>query len=277
MAEPTQKPVGDAKGSEARTQGEYETLEHGDGFPLVLFHGLMGEPANWAKIFPYLPNTCRAMALTFPFFEDEIPLKSIPAIRDYARGYLEETGIERAVLCGNSLGGHVSLHLALDIPERVAGLVLTGSSGLFEREMGAHRGANPPREWVYTKMCEIFFDKSIVTEPWVDAVCRVMEKRSCRRDLLSIAKSAKRDNLADRLRDVRCPSLLIWGRQDTITPPDVAEEFHSLLPNSTLAWVDRCGHAPMMERPDEFGRLVGRWLGQVSGLPEQLAERGTAD
>jgi pimeloyl-ACP methyl ester carboxylesterase len=241
---------------------EYETLEKGRGFPLVLLHGLMGDPANWAGVLPHLPSTCRAIALRFPFFQDTSDnhrLNTLPKIKEHARGYLDHAEIERSVLCGNSLGGHVALHLALEMPRRVAGLVLTGSSGLFERTVTGQRGANPPRQWLYDKMCEIFYDDAMVTEEMLDDVVDVVAQRRFARDLVRIAKSAKRDNLADRLGDVACPVLLIWGRQDKITPPEVAEEFRSRLPHCTLSWIDRCGHAPMMERPREFGRTLGKW------------------
>ena len=243
-------------------QQGFETVETGRGLPLVCLHGLMGEPGNWAGIFPYLPENCRAIALRIPFFDEEIRLTSVPTIQEYVHQYLDHAGIDRVVLCGNSLGGHVSLRLALEMPKRVAGLVLAGSSGLFERELGGHQGANPPPEWLREKISDIFYDSEMATDEMVNAVVQILSKRRCRRDLVSIAKSAKRDNLAGRLGDVRCPSLLVWGRQDEVTPPEVAEEFHALLPKSTLAWLHRCGYAPMMEYPDRFAAEIGPWWRQ---------------
>ena len=66
--------------------------------------------------------------------------------------------------------------------------------------------------------------------------------------------------------------LLIWGRLDTITPPEVAHEFHSLLPNSSLEWIDDCGHAPMIETPKEFGKIVSKWWRKVGPVERRLAE-----
>jgi pimeloyl-ACP methyl ester carboxylesterase len=66
--------------------------------------------------------------------------------------------------------------------------------------------------------------------------------------------------MAKDLPKMTMPVCLIWGKQDTVTPPNVAEEFHKLLPNSELYWIDKCGHAPMMEHPDEFNKLVEKWL-----------------
>ena len=240
---------------------DYETLEHGQGTPLVMLHGMMGAPENWTGTFPSLPDTCLAVALRFPFFEDGFRLDSVPEVTNYAQGYLDQAGFEHFVLCGNSLGGHVALDLALRLPERCAGLVLTGSSGLFERTFGTVV-TRPPRSWVQAKVRDIFFAEEHVTEEMVDMVWNIISERRNVRVLIQIAKSAKRDNVAERLKKITCPVLLVWGRQDQITPPEVAEEFHGFLPNSELVWVDDCGHAPMMEYPDAFGRIVSEWWGR---------------
>ena len=254
------------------TEQEYTTISRGRGFPMVVLHGLMGGEHNWRNAMRHLPKTCRRTALRLPFFENGHRLNTIPLIKDYVRGYLDHVGHPRLLLGGNSLGGHVSLHLAMDMPDRIAGLVLTGSSGLYEREMGRPQGANPSREWVYEKMCEIFFDPVNVTDEMVDGVLKVLSGRQYKRDLVSIAKSAKRDNLASRLPQVTCPVLLIWGRQDSVTPPEVADEFLSLLPKGKLEWIDDCGHAPMIERPKEFGKIVSKWWRRVGAAEQRLAE-----
>jgi pimeloyl-ACP methyl ester carboxylesterase len=238
--------------------------EAGHGLPLVVMHGLMGKCENWEGVLKYVPEGCRGIALHLPLFQEGgHQLDSIETIRDFARSYLDSEGFDRVVLGGNSLGGHIALHLALEMPHRVEGLVLTGSSGLFEREVTGSRGANPPRTWVREKMCEIFYEEEMVTDELVDDVCGVIAHRRSTRDLVRIAKSAKRDNLAQRLGEIRCPTLLVWGRQDEVTPPSVAREFHELLHQSQLEWIDRCGHAPMMERPYEFAEILNRWWKQV--------------
>jgi pimeloyl-ACP methyl ester carboxylesterase len=242
-----------------RRTGQFQTIECGSGRPLVMLHGMMGAPENWRRVFPHLPKACHARALRFPFFEDKTSPNKVPTTTAYVRDYLDAAGLDRVVLAGNSLGGHVALHLALEMPQRVAGLILTASSGLFERQITGHQGANPSRQWYHDKMCEIFYDPALVTDKLVDDVVALLQSRQVRRDLVSIAKSAKRDNLADRLGEIRCPVLLIWGRQDEITPPEVAEEFHEKLADSELVWLDRCRHAPMMEHPREFGQFVSAW------------------
>lgn len=236
----------------------YQTLEHGRGVPLVMLHGMMGWPENWQGLFPYLPPDCRAIALRFPFFQEGLELSNVPAITAYAAEFLNDLNADRVVLCGNSLGGHVALDLAQRMPDRVRGLVLTGSSGLFEQTFGTV-SPHPSREWMCEKMREIFYDTSHVSDELVDRVIKIISVRWNVRNIVRIAKSAKRDNVADRLGHIRCPSLLVWGRQDRVTPPDVAGEFARGLSNCELVWVDKCGHAPMMEHPRIFAEALGRW------------------
>ena len=75
-----------------------------------------------------------------------------------------------------------------------------------------------------------------------------------------MAKSAIRHNMANELPKMNTPTAIIWGKQDSVTPPNVAEEFNTLLPDSNLYWIDKCGHAPMMEHPEEFNTTLQQWL-----------------
>jgi pimeloyl-ACP methyl ester carboxylesterase len=254
------------------SKNEYTALEHGCGIPLVMLHGMMGRPQNWAPLFEHLPADCRAIALRFPFFDDGVALRTVEAVEGYLLGFLDAWGLQEAVLCGNSLGGHVGLDLAARLPARVRGLVLTGSGGLFERSFG-HVSSHPPRQWVYDRIREIFHEESHVTDELVDEVVRLIAIRRNTRDLVAIARSAKRDNVSDRLGRIACPALLVWGRQDRITPPDVAEEMTRLIPRSELVWLEECGHAPMIERPREFGQAVGRWWERNISSPPRGSQK----
>ena len=227
--------------------------------PLVLLHGIFGGLSNWEGIIPFLPPTCQPIPLELPFFSEEKDLSSVTAVIEYVQSFIDKEGLKSMVLLGNSIGGHIAARLALDNPQSIKGLILTGSSGLFERSFTKIPGARPDRSWVREKACEVFFDSVHVTEKMVDEIMTTINDRKKARKLLQLAKSAKRDNIADRLKLIQCPTLLIWGKQDLITPPEVAEQFHSLLPNSEIAWIDSCGHAPMMECPKEFTKHLISW------------------
>ena len=115
-------------------------------------------------------------------------------------------------------------------------------------------------DYIKTKTEEVFYDPKVATKDLVDRVFKITNKRDTIIRLLAFAKSAIRHNMAEDLPKMKLPACLIWGKEDKVTPPHVAEEFHSLLPNSSLFWVEKCGHAPMWEHPKEFSEIVLKWL-----------------
>ena len=116
-----------------REDPEFRWLERGAGEPVVLLHGLMGQMHHWDAALEAVGDGYRAIAPTLPVFHPDLREATVGALGRYVLRFLDALDIQRAVLGGNSLGGHVALRLALEHPDRVSGLVLTGSSGLFER------------------------------------------------------------------------------------------------------------------------------------------------
>jgi len=239
---------------------EFRWLERGEGEAVVLLHGLMGEMDHWEPTLDALGDRYRVMAPLLPIFDPLLAEPSITELADHVVRLLDQLDTARAVVGGNSLGGHVALTLALRWPARVSGLILTGSSGLFERGFSRNVPHVPSAEFVRTKMEEIFYDPSLVTPAWVEAVRRVVTTRATALRVLQFARAARRDNLEARLPDVAAPTLLVWGKDDRVTPIDVAERFHALIPGSELVYITNCGHAPMLEHPATFSQIVGDWL-----------------
>jgi len=239
---------------------EFRWLERGEGEPVVLLHGLMGRMDHWEAALEHLGDRCRPMALSLPIFDARLGDVSISGLARHVARFLDALDIPRAVVGGNSLGGHVALELALSCPQRVSGLILAGSSGLFER--GFTRGVprRPTGEYVRAKLEEIVYDRALVTPGWVESVREIANTRACALRIVRFAKAAKRDSIAERLAALKLPALLVWGMNDAITPPDVARRFNALIAESQLWFLARCGHVPMVERPEPFNRVVSDWL-----------------
>jgi len=161
---------------------------------------------------------------------------------------------------GNSLGGHIGLLYTKLFPSKVKGLIITGSSGLYENAMGDGYPKRGDYNYIKTKSEEVFYDPNVATKEIVDDVYATVNDRNKLIKTLAIAKSAIRHNMAKDLPNMKTPTAIIWGAQDCVTPPNVAEEFNKLLPQSTLYWIDKCGHAPMMEHPDRFNEITEEWL-----------------
>jgi pimeloyl-ACP methyl ester carboxylesterase len=241
-------------------QVRFRWLEHGDGEPVVLLHGLLGQMHHWDEVLDVVGGSCRAIAPTLPIFDDDLPDVSITELARWVVRFLDALGLGRVVLGGNSLGGHVALVTALACPARVTGLILTGSSGLFERTFTRGVPHRPSTAYVRQKMEEVFYDGGLVTPEWVEAVRQTVTTPATALRVLRFARAARRDSIEARLGTIAVPTLLVWGAEDRITPPAVAERFAALIPGARLVFLRRCGHAPMLEQPIAFGAVVRAWL-----------------
>ena len=243
-------------------EGGFNYIENGEGRPIIILHGLMGGLSNFKGVYDYLPSE------KYKVIIPELPVDSTPILKtnvatfsNFVFEFIQYKNLKDVVLLGNSLGGHVALLFARDYPELVSGLIITGSSGLYEKSMigdGYPKRGN--YEYIRTKTEEVFYDPKIATKEIVDDVFASVNDREKLIKTLSLAKSAIRHNMANDLPKMNTNTLIIWGKQDSVTPPNVAEDFNKLLPNSDLSWVDKCGHAPMMEHPNDFNKIMEDWL-----------------
>jgi pimeloyl-ACP methyl ester carboxylesterase len=145
-------------------------------------------------------------------------------------------------------------------PEKIKSLTLTGSSGLFESAMGDTYPKRGDYEYIKNKTALTFYDPAMATKELVDEVFEITNSRIKVIKIIALAKSAIRNNLGEELSQIKQPTCLIWGKNDTVTPPFVGEEFKKLIPNSELHFIDKCGHAPMMEVPKEFNIILEKFL-----------------
>ncbi|APG65253.1 alpha/beta hydrolase [Tenacibaculum todarodis] len=244
-----------------KTEGKFTYAEAGEGRAIIVLHGLMGALSNFGDTFDHFSK--KGYKVIIP----ELPLYTLPLLKtnvknlaSFLHDFIEHKNLEDVVLLGNSLGGHIALYYIKQYPKDVAGLVLTGSSGLYENSMGNNYPRRGDKEFVANKTREVFYDPAVATEELIDEVYDVINDRNTLLKTLAIAKSAVRHNMAKDLPNMKQPTCLIWGKQDSVTPPEVANDFHRHLPDSDLFWIDKCGHAAMMERPEEFNQVLENWL-----------------
>ena len=241
----------------------FKYIEAGKGETLVLLHGLMGELSNWEGVIEHFKDRYHVVVPILPIYELPILTLGVKALSRYVHRFLKYKNLNQVVLIGNSLGGHVGLVFTVAHQEFVKALVLTGSSGLYENAFG---GSFPRREsydYIKEKVEFTFYDPATATKELVDDVFKTVNDRSRVLRILTMAKSAIRHNMAKELSKITIPVSLIWGRDDKVTPPEVAEEFYELLPNSELNWVDKCGHAAMMEHPEIFNEFLDKFLDRI--------------
>jgi 2-hydroxy-6-oxonona-2,4-dienedioate hydrolase len=244
---------------EIKTLGKFKYVEQGEGAPLVLLHGLFGALSNFKDLFEHFSKTHKVIIPMLPLFDMGLDT-GVGALAKYIQKFIEVREFDKVHLLGNSLGGHVGLLYTLSNQHKVKTLILTGSSGLFENGMGETYPKRGDYEFIRKKTELTFYNPNVATKELVDEVYSIVNNRLKAIKIIALAKSAIRNNLNNELKSITVPTCLIWGKNDTITPPLVAEEFKSLLPNSELHWIDECGHAPMMEQPEAFNKVLAAFL-----------------
>ncbi len=244
---------------------KFNYIEAGSGHPMILLHGLMGGLSNFEDTINFFSDR------GYHVFVPELPIYDLPVlntnlttIAKFVIKFIEDQEIKEPVtIVGNSMGGHVGLILTLARPDLVKNLVLTGSSGLYERTFGDSFPRKSDKNYIRKKTEEVFYDPNIATDELVDEVFGVVNDRMKGIKTVMLARSAIKHNMLNDLPKITCPTCLIWGKQDNVTPPDVAEDMHKFIPNSELYWIEKCGHAAMMEKPKEFNEILYAWLQKV--------------
>ena len=249
-----------------KKEGKFNYSEIGEGRPIIILHGLMGGLSNFDGVIKtFSQNGYKLVLPQLPIYSQSLLNTNVKSFSKFLKEFIAFKNYKDVILLGNSLGGHIGLYYTKHFAERVAGLVITGSSGLYESAMGSGYTKRSDYSVIKAKAEEVFYDPAVATKEIVDDVFATVNDRDKLVKILAIAKSAIRHNMAKDLPKMTTPTCIIWGKNDIVTPPNVAEEFHSLLPNSELYWIDKCGHAPMMEYPKRFNEILFEWL-EKTGL-----------
>ncbi len=255
--------------------------------PIVFLHGLVGLNEHWEDVVLRLKRDggkARSVLLEMPLLglrgdDCSIDGASHLAIRFlesyFSReqampaGYVPLDGaktaaVKKPILLGNSFGGHVALRIALERPDLIGGLVLAGASGLIEKSMVSDIQIKPSREWLERKIGELFFDpKKNMNQADVDRAHAVLTDRHSARAMIKLSRSARRNHLGDEIHRISVPTLVLWGRQDIVTPVEAAQEFYEKIKGSQIRWFENCGHAPMIEAADPFAAALAAFVERV--------------
>ncbi len=262
--------------------------EAGTGPPLILVHGFTASTFAWKNVFARLTNRFRVIAVDlkgFGFTAKPAGEYTPAAEGDFLVRFLDHLKLDRATLCGHSLGGWVVLRAALQHPERVRALVLVDGIGL---DLGPGQAPTPAvTHWpvigpliaalaltsdsiVRSGLRQVYSRDTLVTEELVTSVHRVLKTRAGLRATLAMTSDA--ELLEPQLDHIRCPALILWGAQDRLAPLAVGRRFNALIAGSRLVTFDPCGHAPQDEMPERFATEVSGFL---EALPKQPVSDGS--
>ncbi len=247
-------------------EGGFRYIDEGQGENLVLLHGLFGALSNWDGVIDGFSDRYRVLIPVLPIYELPARKANLEALLDFLEKFLTFKSLTNLTLLGNSLGGHIGLLYILKNPENVQRLILTGSSGLFENSMGGSFPKRGSYSYIAERVAYTFYDPKVATKELIDEVFETTSSIAKCMSIVGIAKSAQRHNLAKELHRIKAPTLLVWGLNDTITPPYVGHEFSRLIGGSELHFIDECCHAPMMEHPAKFNAILEQFLAKYALL-----------
>nr|WP_293833632.1 alpha/beta hydrolase [uncultured Arsenicibacter sp.] len=243
-----------------REEAGFSYVDEGQGDVLLLLHGLFGALSNWDSVINVFSKQYRVVIPMMPIYTMPMREAGLEGLVAFIERFQAHKGLTDLTLLGNSLGGHVGLLYTFKHPDQVKRLVLTGSSGLFENSMGGSFPKRGSYDYISERVAYTFYDPKVATKELIDEVFDITSSIPKCMNIVAIAKSAQRNNVAKDLTKIQVPTLLVWGLNDTITPPEVAHEFNRLVAGSELHFIDKCCHAPMMEHPERFNELLIDWL-----------------
>jgi pimeloyl-ACP methyl ester carboxylesterase len=245
------------------TEGEFKYIDEGKGQPLMILHGLFGALSNFDGVIEGFKEHYRVIIPVMPIYDMPMRQASLEGLKAFIERFIDLKQLNDIILLGNSLGGHVGLLYTLSHQDNVKSLILTGSSGLFENTMGGSFPKRGSYEYIKERVEYTFYDPRTATKELLDEVFEITSSIPKCMNIVQIAKSAQRTNMAKEIAKIKVPTCLIWGLNDTITPPSVGHEFNRLIPNSELHFIDKCCHAPMMEQPEVFCQYMAGFLKSI--------------
>jgi 2-hydroxy-6-oxonona-2,4-dienedioate hydrolase len=230
--------------------------------PIVLLPGLYAGAWIWKAVWDHLAAVgYSVLQVLEPFAALDTKTASMEVLRRMLIDALDEHGISRAVLCGNSLGGLVALDTARHHPDRVKAIVVSGCPGLSETpNLGLSRGGDMSRRDADCIADQLFYDRSAIPEELIEKSYAVALDRRCAINMLRYVLAIRKYDVRECLARIQCAVCMIWGEHDRIAPVEDWERNLHLIADATLHKLARCGHSPMIERPVEFNAILTKFM-----------------
>lgn len=235
-------------------------IDKGKGKVILLIHGLFGSLSNWKTVINELSKNYRVIVPKLPIIEVDPSKASISGLSEFIRNFISLKKLKNISIIGNSLGGHLALDYVINYQKNVSNLILTGSSGLFENSFGGSFPKRGDYNYINERVNYTFFNPKILSKKYIQEIYDTLNDNDKCLNIIKLARSAQRNNISKLLHKITSPTLLVWGLNDTITPPSVAHEFNRLIENSKIKFIDNCCHAPMMEHPKLFNKYIVDFL-----------------
>ena len=243
-------------------------IDTGKGPTVILLHGLFGNIKQWTPVIEALSRNHRVIVPRLPIFESVTVPTNITQLVRLLHEFVEWHQLSNVTLVGHAVGGQLALFYAHQHPRYVERLVLVSSNGLLDKNLAADAGSLSPTSFnfISEKVHAAFHRPNETETELATEIYEMVQSLPKRLALTSLLQSSLHSKVSSFLAKIDLPVLLIWGLQDQINSPNVALHFHDLLPNSTIKFIDQCGHLPMVEKPELFVQNVLSFLNQRQAI-----------
>jgi len=233
--------------------------ETGSGAPVVLLHGLGSDSSEWGRVTGTLSARRRVIALDQIGFGQSgmPPLKyRIETLCSFLEGFFEALRLERASLVAHGISGGVAIQFAAAHPKWVERLVLANAGFLLEStNIELLNPATRAEARDLAKRTRFAATDAEADQLWADSMVSAAANQS----LIDSAQCGI-DSFSHLLGHISHPTLVVWGREDCLTPSETGERIHAAIPNSQMVILENSGHAPHREQPKEFAAVVDKFL-----------------
>jgi pimeloyl-ACP methyl ester carboxylesterase len=248
-------------------------LEAGRGAPVILLHGTGGEGARWMPTIAGLAPHARVIAPDqIGFGQSDKPLTAYHSgvFAGFLAEFLKVIGVPRATIIGQSMGAGVALFLAVHHPDMVERLVLVDGGGF----RSTNDPPPPPPNWRDRQLMnsgtleesreylkKMYFDHSFITDKMVEENLILRLRSAYTIESMQIANGRGLGGVTEEeVRTITAPTLLVWGKNDPLSPVANADKLQAVIKNSRKVLIDKAGHYPFLEHADEFNRIVVEFL-----------------
>ncbi|HEY6403400.1 MAG TPA: alpha/beta fold hydrolase [Blastocatellia bacterium] len=243
---------------------------------VILLHGLGGDMSNWAMTIPALSGKYHVYVPDqVGFGKSDKPAANyrVAMLVKFLDAFYEKLGVQKATIVGNSLGGWTAAAFALAHPEKVDKIVLVDAAGYTSKRWGgpemtrdAMAALNPATTEDFKRLLSlILYNKALLTDQFLETALTNKLKRGDGHTINSFIESILRgeDFLDGKTKAIKAPTLVVWGKDDGLTPLGIGRAFVEDIPGAQLVVIDNCGHLPQMEKAAEFNSALLKFLGAV--------------
>ena len=276
------------------TPVNYVDIGSGPGAPVVFVHGLAGQWQNWLENIPRLSRERRVLALDLPGHgQTPMPREkiTIPGYGRLVETFCDRLDVGRAAIVGNSMGGFVASEVAIQFPERVERLVIVSAAGITTANLrhapALLLGRVARAMTMFTLARHRRMAKRQVTRHAAlalvarhparlapDLVWEGMMKGAGKPGFDDALRACLGYDFRERLPEISCPTLIVWGENDSVLPVQDAHEFERLIPDSRKLVLKETGHVPQLERPDAFNETLLEFLAEAGAAEEREPVEG---